>query len=99
MSENFFWGEVKKCQKLDQKVQKCQKMDHLLTFLRMGQFSDIFSLSELKNLENLKMFLTSLRMTFHPRLRPPLTFTTPMPVRICTNPIISQNSILFLYVI
>ena len=67
--------------------------------LRMGHFSDIFSLSELKNLENLKMFLTSLRMTFHPRLRPPLTFTTPMPVRICTNPIISQNSILFLYVI
>ena len=54
MSENFLWGKVKKCQKMDQKVQKCQKMEHLLTFLCMGQFSDIFSLLEQKNLEHLK---------------------------------------------
>ena len=37
---------------------------------------------------------------FLTRSHPPCPFTSaPMPVRICTNPIISQNSILFLYVI
>ena len=70
MSEKFFLGEVKKCQKMDQKSVKMSENflglkfrilvnihhGNILTFLFMGQFSEIFT-PEAKNLEYLN-FLT-----------------------------------------
>ena len=70
MSEKFFLGEVKKCQKMDQKSVKMSENflglkfrilvnihhGNFLTFLFMGQFSEIFT-PEAKNLEYLN-FLT-----------------------------------------